>query len=141
MEEGSLAQLSEMTPRFLQDWPAREAIPSATVRKIVNQETAFGTTGFKSVHSSIAAAQGTSSQDQVTATELCLGIGVQSLVTTSTLSLDIPEAVNWILDCYCGTAHISSVMLEKNSQKQQDSGFPPQVCLPNLMLMHPIGGT
>lgn len=43
LEEGSLAQLSEMTPRFLQDWPANEAAPSATVRETVNQETACGT--------------------------------------------------------------------------------------------------
>lgn len=43
LEEGSLAQLSEMTPRFLQDWPASEAAPSATVRETVDQETACGT--------------------------------------------------------------------------------------------------
>lgn len=43
LEEGSLAQLSEMTPRFLQDWPASKATPSATVRETVNQETACGT--------------------------------------------------------------------------------------------------
>lgn len=35
MEEGSAACPYEMIPKFLQNWLAREAVPSATVRKVV----------------------------------------------------------------------------------------------------------
>lgn len=42
MEE-SVAWPSEMTSRFSQDWSVKEATPSATVRKVVNQEAATET--------------------------------------------------------------------------------------------------